>query len=148
MIPIPLAIVGLSGALFRTFHKVTGVPPDALVLAAPQQRGTWTNVASATLAFFSDLVWEVIAPFVCIVLAIRAMIAVYEWIERNRVKVEERDNLLAQLSSVDLMMFHYDKTTRTVTIGTIQKNPMTLRVTHFPTNQIIYPSKILGRSFS
>ena len=148
MIPIPLAIVGLSGALFRTFHGVTGVTPNGLVLATSQQKARLATIGSATLTFFSDLVSEVIAPFVCIVLAIRAILAVYEWLERRRMKNQHDDSLLAHLQKVDLVVFHYDKTTRTVTIGTIQKNPFAVRVNNFPTDQILYPSKMLGCSFS
>ncbi len=149
MIPIPLVIVGLSGAWFRSFHRVAGGHQEALVLAARQQRTSWTNVASATLTFFGEMFREIIAPIVCVLLAIRAMMAVYEWVQRNRTLKQDNDHLLSHLRNVDLMMFQYNKENRTVTIGTIQKNPYTLRVVTLPTDKIIYPSKSLAaRSFS
>ena len=145
MIPLPLAIVGLSGSLFRAFQKMNRVPNHAIVSAATKQ--PWVSISSGILTFLSEVVRDVVGPLVAVILAIRAIIALYNWLEDRRAKASE-DLLLAELKNVDVMMFQYDANSRRITVGTIQKNPLTLRVVQVPTDQIIYPSKLLAKSFS
>jgi hypothetical protein len=143
MIPIPLVIVGVSGSLFRAFHTMRRVPNHAIVSTASKQ--PWISVTSGILTFLSDVVRDVVGPLVAVILAIRAVLALYQWLEERR---RNQDNLLAQLRNVDIMMFQYDSHSRRVTVGTIQRNPFTLRVVQVPTDQVIYPSKLLAKSFS
>ena len=145
MIPLPLAIVAVSGSLFRAFHRMRNVPNNAIVSAATKQ--PWISISSGVLTFLSDVVRDVVGPLVAVILAIRAIIALYNWLEERRTRAEE-DLMLSQLGNIDVMMFQYDADSRRITVGTIQKNPPTLRVMQVPTDQVIYPSKLLAKKFS